>query len=176
MTTLIKQVQGYVRSQNNAGKTGLAMVQACIVHMFDHRDWTPLAWLLAKSDDRDSSIFRAIVGQCTDGITLSMNSKEAKNQPSGMVIKMTANARMTNEASILAELVAEGESFRGTAVRERLLKKEAKAFDLDAYVKRLLSKLEKEHISLKQVLETAAKIAEVNAKDEPKPEVKAVAA
>lgn len=152
MATLIKQVQGFVRGQATGGRNGLALVMACVDHMFEHNDWTPLAWLIAKSDARDSSILRGIAGQVAGGLTMSTKGKEAVKQPSGMFIKMGNNAGVTDKMPILRKLVEDGESFRGKAVREHLFQKEDKPANINNYAKAMLRKIDKEVWTLAQVL------------------------
>lgn len=155
MAKLIKQVQGFVRGQNNAGVRGLELMAQCIDHMFEHNDWTPLAWMIAKSDSRDSAIFRAILGASTGGVSLSSTSKQAKEQPSGVFITVKDNAGYSEKMTILRELIEEGVSFRSNAIKERLLEKKKSEFDLKAYAKRLVNKLDKEGYTLKDLLEAA---------------------
>lgn len=180
MATLIKQVQSFVTNQRNAGANGLLLVKTCIDHMFEHNDWTPLAWLLAKTEQRDATVLAAIVGAVTDGVTKEGKSKEAKAQPSGICIIKKKDARINNKYAILCDLVEEKVSFRSADVKARLLEREPPTFDAEMFVKRLLAKLEKEHLTLDQVLKIAAKQSKVNA--EPvvaktaRKEVKAVAA
>ena len=152
MATLIKQVQGFVRGQNTGGKNGLAFVEKTIDHMFEHGDWTPLAWLVAKSDPSDARLYRAIIGRCVGGITMNAKSKEAKVQPSGLEIKMGENAGPTDLMPTLRKLVEDGESFRGKAVKEELLGKEPPAFDLAKYAKTIANRLAKEEVTVKDLM------------------------
>ena len=128
--SLIAQVRAYTTRSNNAGIAGLAMLEKTIDHMFKHGDSTPLAWLIAKIDRRDASILRAIVGQVTGGLSLVSTSKEAKEQPSGLLIKLGDNAGPTEKMAILRKLVEDGESFRGKAVSEELLSRTPPKYDL----------------------------------------------
>ena len=153
MATLIKQVQGFVRNQSKAGAAGLALLNTCIDHMFEHGDWTPLAWLVAKSDAKDGAIFRSIIRETTAGVSMVSSSKEAKEQPSGILIKVASNAGPTDKMPILRELVAEGVSFRSNAVKERLMDKKATEFNLKAYAKRLQNKLAKEGCTVADLLD-----------------------
>lgn len=153
MATLLKQVKAFVTNQRNAGAKGLSLTMVCIDHMFEHNDWTPLAYLINTCEARDSAVLRRIVGVCVGGIKLTTKGKEAKNQPSGMVIKLDHNAGVTDKMPILRKLVEEGVSFRSKAVAEELFEKNEKPFDLPAYAKRLKAKLEKEHITVKQLLD-----------------------
>lgn len=155
--TLLSQIKGFVTSQNNSGKNGLVFVERCIVHMFEHGDWTPLAWLLAKSQGTDKARLRAIVGQCVGGMTISSSSKEAKKQPSGMIIKLGDNAGPTEKIDILRKLIEDGESFRGKAVSTELLKQEAKEFDLHGYAVNFYRKMNKEGFNMKDFLSEVGK-------------------
>ena len=128
--SLIAQVRAFTTRSNNAGTTGLAMLEKSIDHMFKHGDSTPLAWLLAKIDNRDASILRAVVGQCVGGISLVSSSKEAKEQPSGLLIKVGDNAGPTEKMDTLRQLVEAGESFRGKEVASQILAKEPPKYDL----------------------------------------------
>lgn len=165
MATLIKRVQGFVRGQTSAGANGLTLIQDCVDHMFEHNDWTPLAWLINRSEAQDKSRIRAIVGKVAGGITLTTKGKEAQKQPSGMHIKVGENAGPTDRMPILRKLVEEGQSFRGKAVSDELLGKEPPKFDINKYAKTVMRKLEKEHMSLGDLLaavpnpEPAAKAA-----------------
>lgn len=155
MATLIKQVKGFVTRQNNAGASGLALFTSCVDHMFEHGDWTPLAWLIAKTASRDGAAFRSILGAVTGGVSIVTTSKEAKEQPSGIVIKVKDNAGPSDKMTLLREMVDEGVSFRSNAIRERLLEKEKPEFDLKAYASRLVKKLDKEGYTLKDLLDAA---------------------
>lgn len=158
MATLLSQVKGFITQQNNAGSRGLALINQCIDHMFEHRDWTPLAHMLAKSDHKDSSIYRAIVRETTGGLRLDTSSKEAKEQPSGMRIVMGNNSGPSEKMPILRQLVAEGESFRGKRVSEELLAKPAPEFDFHRWVKNALKKMEKEGKTISDLLNEVASL------------------
>ena len=153
MATLIKRVQGFVRGQSSAGANGLRLIQDCVDHMYEHNDWTPLAWLINRSEAQDKSRIRAIVGVVAGGLTLSTGGKQAKVQPSGMFIKMAENAGPTDMMPTLRKLVEEGQSFRSKAVSEELLKKEPPKADINKFAKSIVNKMAKEGWTLKDVLE-----------------------
>ena len=158
MATLIKQVQGFTRGQARAGANGLALVEKCIDHMFEHHDWSQLAWLIAKLEARDASVMRAIVGKCVGGISLITKGKEAQKQPSGLHIKMGHNAATTEAMETLRSLIEERVSFRSKRVADELLKRDPAEFDLAKYAKAVMRKLDKEHCTLKDLLTAAADI------------------
>jgi len=172
MATLISQIKGIVTGHNNSGVKVLWAVEQSIDHMFAHNDWTPLAWLLAKMEPKtDQGLLRRIVGECVGGVTLVSKGKLAKDQPSGLFIKRAANADVTEKMAILRKLVADGESFRGKAVREQLLEKPDPVFDLHTFIKRMVKKIETEGFSLDQALkEIAAVEKEETVIDVTKPE------
>lgn len=151
MATLMQTVQGYVRNQKTGGNTGLVHLVSCIEHMFgDSHDWTPLAWLVGKSQTRDAQIFRAILGRVTENVTVSKDPK----QPSGLRFKTKGNASTNEMYAVLKALADAGESFRGEAVKVKILDKEKTetTFDLEAYAKRIVAKLDKEHVGLAALL------------------------
>lgn len=165
--TLISRVKSFVTNQSKAGTAGLCMVRDTLDHMEKHNDWTPLAWLIAKSDMKDARIYRAIVGAVTKGVSMTATTTEAKEQPSGLHIKRTKDWAFTNKWAMLHELCDKGLSFRSKDVQELLLSKErddtftlAKAA---AAYKRFLQKIEDGHLTLDQVLKAIAADAKVNA-------------
>lgn len=162
MATLISQVKGFVTSQNKAGKLGLAMMERTIDHMFEHKDWTPLAWLIAKSDPKDASIYRSILRVCVGGITLETTSKRAKEREDGMWINMANNAGPTEKMSVLRQLVKDGESFRGAAVSEQLLSKPAPDFDFHRWVANALKRMEREGKTIADLLREVEAINKEN--------------
>lgn len=154
-TSMMKRVQNFTRAQRNAGKTGLALLEITIDHMFSKgMDWTPLAWLIAKTDERDSAILRRIAGACLGGVTL----RKDPEQPSGLRIVRGANAGVTEKMEILRQLVKAGESFRSKGVAEALFDKPAPEFDLHKYVKTVLKRLDNNHVTLKDMLIEIGKI------------------
>lgn len=164
--TLMSQVKSWTTTQTNGGVKGLEYLKLCIEHIRDHNDWTPLAWMMGKNAPRDVQRFRAIVGMVTEGLSMSNNSKEAKEQPSGYHFKKSKDFKLNNRFGILCELVDRKCSFRGNEVASELLAKEPKEFDLDqaakAYIA-LLKKLENKDISLDQVLKLVALKSTANA-------------
>ena len=152
---MMSRVQNFTRTQRNAGKTGLALLEITIDHMFAKgSDWTPLAWLIAKTDERDSAILRKIAGVCLGGVTMRKDTE----QPSGLRIVKGDNAGVTEKMAILRDLVKAGESFRGKAVSEALFDKAAPDFDLHKYVKTVLKRLENNHVTLKDMLIEIGKV------------------
>lgn len=167
IVTLLSLNKSFVTSQAKAGATGLQLVLQDLEHMQKHNDWTPLAWLLAKSDLKDARIFRAIVGAVTHGLSMDSTSKEAKAQPTGLVIKRAKEWGFTNKFAMLAECVNDGLSFRSAETHERLLGKEKDdTITLEKVVRSyrtFLKRLEKGHISLEQVLRLIDAQDKVNA-------------
>lgn len=165
--TLIARVKSYVTSQNKGGVVGLRMIQDTLEHMEKHNDWTPLAWLIAKSDARDARIYRSIVGAVTKGVSMTATTREAKEQPSGLHVKRTKDWGFTNKWAMLHELCDKGLSFRSKDVQELLLDKDRDdTFTLAKAVtsyKRLLQKIEDGHLTLDQVLKALAATEKVNA-------------
>lgn len=164
--TLIGKVKSFVTSQVKGGSTGLVMVRDCIEHWRDHNDWTPLAWLIAKSDKTDSLRYRKIVSAVVDGIKLETTSAAAKAQPSGMRFVKTDKFAVSNKYSVLCDLVENKVSFRSKAIDEALFdKKDATEYSLvqaAAAYKRFLAKLEEGHLTLTQVLNLVAEGNKVN--------------
>lgn len=165
--TLLSTVKTFVISQSKGGAIGLRMLRDCLSHVESHKDWTPLAWLIAKSEAKDARIFRAITGAVTKEISMSATSKEAKTQPSGLYIKLGKDWGFTNKWAMLHELCDKGLSFRSKDVQELLLDKEHDdTFTLAKAVtsyKRLLQKIEDGHMTLDQVLKALAATEKVNA-------------
>lgn len=146
--SLNQKVKNFTTRNRNAGAKGLELVAECINHMFDHKDWTPLAWLIVGSEGRDATIFRKIVGVTTEGVTLAKDAK----QPTGLRFTLKDNASTTELFDTLKALVNDGESFRGENVKNKLFPTTESTFDINAYAKRVMSKIEKEHVSLGDLL------------------------
>ena len=171
MATLISQIKGFVTSQNKAGSRGLGFALAAIEHMFQHKDWTPLAWLMAKTDPRDASVFKAIVRECVGGIRMTTKGKKALEQPSGMHITLGDNFGPTEKMQILRDLVTDGESFRGQRVKEELLGKEKPEFDFHKFVVNAMKKIDNSGHTLKDFLDEVGKVKKEQAQiDVTKPE------
>jgi len=159
MATLISQMKSITTGHNNSPKTILAGLEKCIDHMFQHNDWTPLAWLLGKIEPApDRSKLRKITGVCVGGLHLITKGKVAEEQPSKLYLKRTPNCAMTEKMEILRQLVKDRESFRGQAVNEQLLSYEAKEFDLHEYIGRFIKKVESEGYDLSAALQEIAKV------------------
>ncbi len=147
MATLIKQVQGFVNGQAKAGANGLALVVTTIDHMFEHDDWTPLAWLIAKTEGSDSTTIRKIVNECVGGIKLTRDAK----QPSGLRIKLGDNSGPSDKMPLLRGLVEERVSFRSKSVREVLFEAPEPVFDLDKWALTVARKMSKNGLTLAQL-------------------------
>ena len=150
MATLNQQVQSFVRNQKNAGAKGLEILSLCIEHMYgESNDWTPLAWLIAKTEANDARVLRAILGRVTSGLTV----KKDKDQPSGLRIVRAGNSSTTELYGTMKKLIDEKQSFRSKTVREQLLPpKDSADFDIKKYVKRVMSKIENEGVTLADFL------------------------
>ena len=144
MATLIKQVQGFVKGQSTAGANGLRLVQVCIDHMFEHDDWTPLAWLIAKTEGSDSTTIRRIVNECVGGIKLTKDVK----QPSGLRIKLGDNSAPSDKMPLLRGLVEEKVSFRSKVVREALFETPEPVFDKHTWAMTIARKMAKNNVTL----------------------------
>lgn len=146
--SLVQEVSKWTKNwsayQKNAGAVGLALVVRTVDHMFEHRDWTPVAALITGVDEKDGRILRAIVGQVTGGLTIVKDAKADY----GIKITMAANAGPTDLMEDLRQLVADGCSFRGKEVQEIILAKEPKPADFANYLKAVFRKVEKEHWSV----------------------------
>ena len=154
MATLIRQVQGFTKGQAKAGANGLALVVTTIDHMFEHDDWTPLAWLIAKTEGSDSTTIRRIVNECVGGVKLKKDSK----QPSGMSIVVGDNAGPSDKMPLLRGLIEEKVSFRSKHVREVLFETVETKFDLGKYAMTVARRMNKEHVTQAQ-LDNAIKAA-----------------
>ena len=144
MATLIKQVQGFTKGQAKAGANGLALVVTTIDHMFDHDDWTPLAWLIAKTEGSDSTTIRRIVNECVGAIKLTRDVK----QPSGLRIKLGDNAAPSDKMPLLRGLVEEKVSFRSKVVREALFEAPEPVFDKHKWAMNIARKMAKNNVTL----------------------------
>ena len=154
MATLLKQVQGFTRGQGRAGINGLALVASTIDHMFEHGDWTPLAWLIAKTEGSDSTTIRRIVNECVGGVKMKRDIK----QPSGLHIKVGDNAGPSEKMPLLRGLIEEKVSFRSKIVREALFETPETEFDLDKWAMNVARKMNKEHVTQAR-LDNAVKVA-----------------
>jgi len=143
MSTQMKQSKAFVTAQSKSGSRGLEVLMNNIDHMFEHNDWTPLAWLLSKTDGTDSTRLRAITNKVVGGVRMSKDKK----QPSGMRITLGDNAGPTEMMTTLRELVENKTSFRSQTVAKSLLGKEKPKFDLKRYVKTTFNKLDKENVN-----------------------------
>lgn len=147
--TLISQVKSFVETQKNSGVKGLELVKLAVDHMFNHSgDWTPLAWLINKSEKTDNARFRAIVGAVTTGVKLVTD----KDQPSGLRFILESGAcRNTVAFGKLIELIEAGHSFRSEVVGTELLKKDKAdptRKSVDSMVKLVMKQLQTNKIGL----------------------------
>ena len=154
MATLKSQVDSFHKANGKAGAKGLALLAQCTMHMFDHDDWTPLAWLISKSEGADATRFRAILGQVTGGVTL----KKDKNQPTGLRFEVGDNAGPTDKMMVVSVMVDEGVSFRSKRVADELFEAKANPFKLSKYAASVAKKLEKEHVSVNDLMKAMASI------------------
>ena len=158
-STLISQIKGIVTKHNTSGPKILWATEQAIDHMFNHKDWTPLAWLMMKIENKaDASLVRRIVGQCVGGVTATAKGKQAFDQPSGMYITVGENAGYTAKMAKLRTLVEKGESFRSKTVKEVLLDTKTPEFDLHKYVKTMLKRLDDNHVTLADLLSEVSKV------------------
>ena len=146
MATLIKQVQGFTRGQSKAGVNGLVLLVTTIDHMFEHDDWTPLAWLIAKTEGSDSTVLRRIVNECVGGIKLTRDV----NQPSGLRIKLADNGGPSDKMQLLRELVEHKVSFRSKTIREVLFEQAETAFNVETWAMNVARKMSKNNLTLAQ--------------------------
>lgn len=173
MATLLKTVQGYVSNRQKSGATGLRLILTAIEHAFEHGDSTPLAWLIAKTEDKEGKVIRRIVGACVSGVSLEMTSEEARRQPSGIIIRgfeggTKRKAKVKNEIGLLSELVAAGHGFMSKAVADALFpapeKKDTYGLkEAVASFNRLVKKIEDHEMTLDMVLRAVAAETKVNA-------------
>lgn len=147
MGTLIQQTRGWATGRNKSGANGFKLLVASVDHMFEHGDWTPLAWLINGTEGADRTRMRAILGKIAGGITLNTTSKEAREHSTGCKIVMGDNCGPTGDMSIARTLCEENVSFASKRVAEELLNKDVvtSKFDLDKYAKTVFNKLTKEH-------------------------------
>ena len=166
--TLMSQVKSVVSNHNASPVRVMALIPLCVDHMFQHNDWTQLAWLIAKLEpSADASLVRSILGKVTAGIS----KKDDKDQPSGIRINMKANAGVTEKMPVLRALVAEGVSLRSKRVREEILGKVDNPFDFHKWTQRVLKKMDDEGFSFEDFLKEANLIEkEASVIDVTKPE------
>ena len=148
--TLSQVVKKYVTGNANQGARGLELCLVSVRHAFQHGDTTPLAWLIAKSEGKDSDLFRSIAGKVMGGVTM----KKDATQPSGLKITLGENAAPTASITILENLVADKVSFRSDRVKEELLARTptTKDFDLDKVTKAFVKKLHKEGVTFNSMM------------------------
>jgi hypothetical protein len=80
-STLLTQVKRHTTSQATNGQATLALTLATLDHMFGKSgDWSPLAYLIGKSQPAQSRVIRLIIGQIIQG----WSAKADKKQVSGI--------------------------------------------------------------------------------------------
>lgn len=132
---LMKTVKSYTGNRAKSGAKGLALIYETMAHAFEHGDWTSLAWLMGKMEEKEARVVRRIVGACSTGIKAERDAK----QPSGLMLHGfkksedgTRRAMPSNNFGLLAELVADKKDFNSKAVADALFpsNKVEKAWDL----------------------------------------------
>lgn len=150
MAKLISMVKSYTTNNEKAGVKGLELVKSTIDHMFEHGDWTPLAWLIGQSQATDATRFRAIIGACVGGIAIKKDVK----QPSGLFVTVGANAGKTEKYAKLVACIDSHVSFRSVVIAEEILDKETeeKVYSIDAVALTFAKRAVKEGKTLDEML------------------------
>ena len=157
MANLMTQNKSFVTGLSKSGIKGLALLLQDIDHMFKHKDWTPLAWLLSKTEGADSVRLRSITSKVVGGVTM----RKDKEQPSGLRIVMGDNAAPTENINALRALVDNEVSFRSKKVKDDLGIGKATVpaqFDVNKYAKSVANKLSKEEVSVADLMKAMAAI------------------
>ena len=137
--SLLQKVQGHVRGQRTSGQNTLALTVECIDHMFgDSGDWTPLAYLIGKSETAQSRAVRRVVGQVVVGYALVKDD----TQSSGLRFTKRKGANVglvEDKMDQLRDLVAQKKSIQSGEVKVLTGKpKVTKDFEVKAWADRVV--------------------------------------
>lgn len=79
-SNLMSRVKGHVSGQKTSGQNTLGLTVECVEHMFgESGDWTPLAFLIGRSEPAQSRMVKGIANKVIQGYSL----KKDEGQPSG---------------------------------------------------------------------------------------------
>ena len=153
--TMMQKVKTFATQNVNSGKMGLILLEQCIEHTFEHKDWTPLAWLISKCDATDNARLKRIAMVCVGGMTI----KRDKDQPSGWRVDLGDNAAPSENFPLLSNLISDGESFRGKATTQAFFPNTGAAdFDMKKYANTVLTRLEKNDTLTSDFMQAIANI------------------
>lgn len=121
MSNLMGRVRGHCTGQRTSGQNTLALVVECVDHIFlpvekPSGDWSPLAYLIGKSEAAQSRAVRKAVGQVLMGYTIQKDAE----QVSGFrfVKRKGANTGIVDaKMNALRDLVKAGASIQSEATK-----------------------------------------------------------
>ena len=146
MSNLLKRASSFGTNQAKAGNTGLMLACEVARHMIVHKDWRPAARLIKglKHTPADQSKMRVLIGHALEGVKYKKDDSHAE----GCTFTLK-DARLSNKIALMDEAVEAGLSFRSAELHESLRPEvEKKAFDVDAYIKRVQKKLADEGVEI----------------------------
>lgn len=138
MSKLMDRVRGHVSGQRTSGQNTLSLTVECIEHMFgDSGDWSPLAYLIGRSEPAQAREVRRIAGRIVQGYRLTKDDK----QPSGLRFVKVKDANQgidTAKLDMLKTLVDKKKSVQSKDVKEKFASEKAapKAWDAKAWAAR----------------------------------------
>jgi hypothetical protein len=165
---MLQQVNSWTAAQGKAGNKGLHLAYAVCQHMMEHRDWTPAARLLTRTEAHapaDAKILRQIMGKCLSGVTVKDTRGKQGAHAEGFVFTPKGgnwdDAGMSNEAAAIFGMAQNGLSFRSKEVKDFLSGDKAKAaFELEKYAKQVTKRLKDEWVDAKAFFKVCAMLSE----------------
>ena len=145
------RVTSFIKSNQKGTVVAVDLLIACMDHwMGPSRDWTPLARLVTSVDSRMAQRMQRIVGKALGGVS-KVTDTDAEF---GIKYKASRNAGPSDKMGTLRDLCTAGESIYSAAMDEwlEIEAKAPKAFDLQAYAKRVAAKLDQENATEEEFL------------------------
>lgn len=168
MSKLISRVRAHTSGQVTSGQNTLALLVECIEHMFgESGDWSPLAYLIGKSEPAQSRAVRRLTGCLVHGWTLKADA----DQPSGLRFAKREKANQgvdLERLNVLRAMVEGKKSIQSKEVSD-LFKpvSEEKSTDevLKEAAKRYVLRMKKENVAFSAIVsavEAAIKEAQID--------------
>lgn len=179
--TLIQRNKDWAKSFSSNGHVGLGLMIETVEHMAQHRDWDAAAHMLQATEALDNvhSCFKRII-RVGLGDVVTLNTR-AKDHATGYRFKFKAKGTdsipLRNIFATVKDYFDKGHAFNSIELQTKLKEllgeeKAAKAFDADAYAKRVFKKLREEGTWPSMISAKLAKLeAEAKAKDAETPPV-----
>lgn len=108
------QVTAWIKRQNKSGNVGLALLHNALAHAHATPDWTPLGYMVGKTQPAIQKIARIVVAECWPGVVITND----KDQPCGVSINRKKAAPNPAAMAKLDALVKQGAAIGGKAVAD----------------------------------------------------------